>query len=225
MTYKYVVVVGMHRSGTTAVSNFLQKNGVYMGPLKDGNAESRLFSFDLVFFLNYLGGVWDMPFYMERVDNRSYMNAKWTFLNRVSKKLSMMKVICRLLGYKLVGFKHPVASLLIEELRALEETCIILCRRDKVEIVSSLGKRVTPKLKNILGGQLPYGQFYENKERMLSLVEHYHTYENRNLDKIDFVINYEDLVDAQKVDKVFDNLGMLLGIKFRGANKYFKRQV
>ena len=224
MTYKYIIVLGMHRSGTTAVAKFLQKNGIYMGPLKDNNAESRLFSFDLVFFLNYLGGIWDMPFYIERTYNISYKNAKWTFLNRVSKKLRIMKFFFRLFGFRLVGFKHPVASLLIEELKELENTFIVLCRRDAEEIVNSLEKRVTPRLNSVLGGQLPYGQFYEDKERMMSLVSFYHSYEDEHHDKVDFVINYEELVDAKKVEEIFVELGLLLGVKFRGAEKYFKRQ-
>lgn len=224
MGYKYVIVLGMHRSGTTAVTKFLQSNGVYMGPLKDPNAESRIFAFDLVFFLNYLGGIWDMPYYIRRAYNTAYKNAKWTFLNRISKKLYIQSKVARCLGYKLVGFKHPIASLLFEELSEIENTCIILCRRKSEEIVRSLGKRVTPKMNRVIGAQYPFGQYHDSQEKMRRLAEFYHSLEDTYLDKIDFIINYEELVDENHVEDIFERLGKILNVKFRGAKEYFKRQ-
>ena len=60
-TYDPVIVVGMHRSGTTILSRLLNQAGQFSGWLKDSNNESYFFIALNEWVLNYAGGRWDNP--------------------------------------------------------------------------------------------------------------------------------------------------------------------
>ena len=56
-----VVVLGMHRSGTTLVTRLLEKMGVFMGWRKDNNHEALFFQGLNDWLLMQSGGSWDFP--------------------------------------------------------------------------------------------------------------------------------------------------------------------
>lgn len=56
-----VIVVGMHRSGTSLVSRMLTRAGLYMGFNLDANHEARFFNRYNAWLLSSAGGRWDTP--------------------------------------------------------------------------------------------------------------------------------------------------------------------
>lgn len=56
-----VIIIGMHRSGTTMLSEVLEKGGLFQGWKKEQNNESRFFIKLNDWILRELGGRWDAP--------------------------------------------------------------------------------------------------------------------------------------------------------------------
>ncbi|NNF65471.1 MAG: sulfotransferase [Acidimicrobiia bacterium] len=56
-----IIVIGMHRSGTTAVTRLLEGLGVFMGRYQEGNAEAWMFFLTNQSLLKKAGGRWDHP--------------------------------------------------------------------------------------------------------------------------------------------------------------------
>lgn len=56
-----VIIIGMHRSGTTMLSQVLEKHGLYQGKKKEENNESTFFIKLNEWILRELGGRWDEP--------------------------------------------------------------------------------------------------------------------------------------------------------------------
>lgn len=56
-----VIIIGMHRSGTTMLSQVLEKHGLYQGWKKEENNESTFFIKLNEWILRELGGRWDEP--------------------------------------------------------------------------------------------------------------------------------------------------------------------
>ena len=73
----FVIVVGMHRSGTTMLAKLLHINGVHMGFFRDPNFESRMYGWDVMNFQNFLGGTWECPLGSVRdLDSSNYFLAR-----------------------------------------------------------------------------------------------------------------------------------------------------
>lgn len=56
-----IIIVGMHRSGTSMISRMLETFGLFMGTKKDPNNESLFFRDLNEWVLNSAGGAWDNP--------------------------------------------------------------------------------------------------------------------------------------------------------------------
>jgi len=56
-----IIIIGMHRSGTTMVSKVLERAGLYQGWKKDKNNESTFFIKLNSWIMRELGGRWDTP--------------------------------------------------------------------------------------------------------------------------------------------------------------------
>lgn len=56
-----IIIVGMHRSGTSMISRMLEALGLFMGTRKDRNNESLFFQALNEWALNTAGGAWDNP--------------------------------------------------------------------------------------------------------------------------------------------------------------------
>jgi len=61
MTCSPVVVIGMHRSGTTMMSSLLEDLGLWMGRVKDDNNEARFFHNINQWLFSQAGARWDHP--------------------------------------------------------------------------------------------------------------------------------------------------------------------
>jgi hypothetical protein len=58
---KPVIVLGMGRSGTSLVSNLLQRSGIFMGENQDNNGEALFFQLCNIFIFNNAIATWDRP--------------------------------------------------------------------------------------------------------------------------------------------------------------------
>ena len=56
-----IIVIGMHRSGTSLVSRLLDQSGVFPGALKDHNHEALFFQVINDWILGQAGSSWDLP--------------------------------------------------------------------------------------------------------------------------------------------------------------------
>lgn len=56
-----LIVIGMHRSGTSMITDFLEQLGLFMGRDQNGNQESMFFLHTNRWLLRQSGGAWDHP--------------------------------------------------------------------------------------------------------------------------------------------------------------------
>lgn len=60
-TYSPVIIIGMHRSGTTMITRLLEAIGLFVGRNKDTNDEAMLFHRINEWLVSQCGGFWDHP--------------------------------------------------------------------------------------------------------------------------------------------------------------------
>ena len=56
-----LIIIGMHRSGTSMMTQLLESLGLFMGVNKDDNHEARFFRYADEWILRQSGGAWDYP--------------------------------------------------------------------------------------------------------------------------------------------------------------------
>ena len=148
MNKKAIVVVGMHRSGTSAVSGLLDELGVFMGknlfaPQEDVN-EKGFFENAKVVDINdslfdALLGSWDDPFSynFESIYPDAYSEFELTTKDFLSKEYAL---------YELWGMKDPRTSLHLpfwDKMITSSNTlpCYLMMLRNPLEVVASIVKR------------------------------------------------------------------------------------
>lgn len=186
---KCIVVLGMHRSGTSAMAGLLEIFGVYLGDnlLMEGNDERGLKQFENkeIYQLNEkllgsVGSSWDD---VENIPVSKFNNGQ-------SKKL--IKEISESIkeeyaGEEIFCIKDPRISLLIPIYRKIFkklkiEPHFIIMKRDSMEIARSLEER---------------NGFLFSKS--LSLCDKYYDCIDRNMSKIDAIcIEFSDLIKNTK---------------------------
>jgi hypothetical protein len=70
-TQSPLIVVGMHRSGTTMITRLLEQAGLFMGKEKQGDDEALFFLKINEWLLKSTGGDWDNPEYMSHLLNHT----------------------------------------------------------------------------------------------------------------------------------------------------------
>ena len=61
MKYTPIIIIGMHRSGTTMLSKILENSGVFLGNNKDINNEALFFQKINTWFMRQVYASWDNP--------------------------------------------------------------------------------------------------------------------------------------------------------------------
>tara|TARA_Y100001970_G_scaffold124890_1_gene154636 strand:+ start:27101 stop:27940 length:840 start_codon:yes stop_codon:yes gene_type:complete len=79
-----IIITGMHRSGTSLLSNILMKQGVFMGSKLDSNNESIFFQRINKWILSCIGSSWDNPQTLKDLDNEDIN----VIINRLGKALN-----------------------------------------------------------------------------------------------------------------------------------------
>jgi len=137
---KTVVVLGMHRSGTSLIAGILEKLGVNMGKQQVGvHWSNPLGHFENIDFvkmddkiLEKAGGSWDDP----------PESAKILELKKDQKLMKEIKEVVRRNEDVIWGWKVPTTSLTIElYLPFLTNPHFVVCYRDPEAIARSLKKR------------------------------------------------------------------------------------
>ena len=194
------------------LSRALESSGVWMGPFKDDNAESRLFAWELTLYLASIGVTWEYPYGApQSLLSENYAQDRKLFLENIELKLRFMRKIS---FNKLVGFKHPLASLVLEDLTMLNDVKLIGILRSHREIALSLSKRKVVGKSRFIPRNYPYGirchdlsygerlsLFYTDKITKFSIA---------NRDKI-FLIDYNTLVDHRYADMILRDLSAFIG--------------
>ena len=200
----------MHRSGTTMLAKLLHLNGINMGPLRDSNYESRLYAWDVLNFQNFLLGTWDNPFEMLRDESSdNYQIAKHRFINQIKMRARFHKTIN---FNRRIGWKHPVASLLLPELSEIPEAKFISIRRNDSSVIKSLQKRKIDSKPKWFPGRFSAGMLVNQKKYAERLNSYYKKTLDLEKDKISLELDYDKIMDPKhrraQIEKLATELGL-----------------
>lgn len=153
-----VIVVGMHRSGTSLLTRILDELGVFVGNKISGNHEAKFFQEINIWLFNQLGGRWDYPPNIEYLtDQRDILEQVIEYISKVMNSSEFVKYI----GWKNFlnkkeftdnienpwGWKDPrnVYTLPIW-LKMFPDARVIYIERHGVDVANSLRKRALSEL-------------------------------------------------------------------------------
>lgn len=193
-TLKTIVLIGMHRSGTSVVSGVLYKLGVDMGKNMFGKTKSNpLGHFEDINFLNLndrilnaSGGSWENP-----PKKHAIMSQKEKFKEDIVNLLNKKKERCW-------GWKDPRTALTIElYLPFLSNEYFIVCHRNNLEIAKSLQKRNGMSIQKAIDLCTIYKENIDN---------FFNAYPNMPR----FDVKYEEILENPEnfVDKLVNFLGL-----------------
>lgn len=130
-----IIILGMHRSGTSALAGSLEEKGVYLGDVNShspdnvkGNRESRNILTLNEDILNASDGSWDAP----------VTNLVWSPLHKVTRNL----IVDSFKGKPIWGFKDPRTILVLDGwLQAVPNAELVCIFRHPFLVADSLFRR------------------------------------------------------------------------------------
>jgi len=196
---KTVIVLGMHRSGTSIVAGILKILGVNMGKeLMEPNWANPLGYFENKKFVRLndeilaaAGGSWKNPPSQEKI-----LKLRNKFSQRIISLINQEKS-------QIWGWKDPRTTLTIEMyLPYLENPYFIICRRKTKDIAQSLKRRDKIKIRSALNLDRIY------QEKIKSFLE-----KHPDLPKI--VLSFEEIIKnpIKEAEKIANFLGLNLNEK------------
>lgn len=195
-----VVILGMHRSGTSLVANILHSAGVHMGDIfRLPDAYNRGYYEDLdwrainKWILNTAGGTWfDPPSYRQIVDATARIGPVITVLvEQKNRRVTW-------------GFKDPRTCLTIQGLHPyLPNPRYIVVKRNKEDVIASLQRRATGR-----GYEESYYHWSNLFDTYITRVQSFLDREKPPV----LTVNYEDLVQRESAGPVVRNLYMFSGV-------------
>jgi len=215
LSKKEVIILGMHRSGTSLVSGLLAKLGVSVGKDFDGPTPSNPVSHfeDIEFrklndkILKYSGGYWDQP-------------PKELEILKNKKKFSkaIERLVIKKSRRRIWGWKDPRTVITIENyMQFLKNPYFIIVFRNPLSIALSLNNRKSRPIESGLKLSSVYNQ------RIVNFLKKY-----PNTKKI--LINYEDLIldPVSELRKIIEFIQIKPTLKeyisaYKLINKKFKR--
>lgn len=180
-----IIIIGMHRSGTSMITNMLRELGLFIGWELESNNEAIFFLERNEKILNACNGSWDNPMVIEYLINHSEMEDKVT--DRLIKELSSFQILSYLgpklyLKYKSVfkldfpwGWKDPRNTVLLPLwLNIFPRAKIIHIYRNGIDVAQSLATREERRINKIVQGhagnsQIAINQVNPIKDKGLSL--------------------------------------------------------
>lgn len=133
-----VIVIGMHRSGTTLVAEWLNRMGVFMGSTRDHNGESIPFLATNQKLLNNEDSDWKNPKTIVSVPELSAL--EYYAIHFSSDSKSKLKLFFK--GPRLWGFKDPRNTFTLSAwISVFPNATIIHVIRDGAEVAKSLAAR------------------------------------------------------------------------------------
>ncbi len=145
-----IVIIGMHRSGTTLISKFLESIGVFLGEKKDENNEAIFFLNINRWIFSQINASWDNPYNFKFIDD--YFEKKTSeYVKFVINSLMLIKYLGfkKYLKYRSLsnldifwGWKDPRTIFTISIWKRLFPNLkIIHIYRNPIDVASSLQKR------------------------------------------------------------------------------------
>ena len=220
-----IVVIGMHRSGTSLLSSILGDLGVDMGLRRDANEESRLYLRLNEWLLHEAGAAWFAPDAFRRAaDNPDFLRLAVSSLRRAtSMPLSVEHHGIR--PSTLWGFKDPRTTITWPVWREVHPgSQVVLMRRNGLDVARSLTARAErvrasagPRLTALLGVGAPRSGFRSawaasDANRALELWSEYCDLEDRvaQVEPGAVRLRYEELLASPgpSVARLADSLGL-----------------
>lgn len=145
-----IIIIGMHRSGTSMLTRFIEESGIYMGKYRGINDESFFFQEINEWLLYQASSTWDNPHNIKYINNYFIENTVSIVQKRLnsfwSKKYYGLYNYFKYKGlYKqdyMWGWKDPKTTLLLPIWkRVFPNAKIIHIYRNPIDIAVSLKKR------------------------------------------------------------------------------------
>lgn len=220
---KPIIVIGMHRSGTTLISQLLEDNDINFGISKESNNESHFFLKINEFLLSSMKKEW---FEINGLNNIKNDNISFLLKN----KLSVPLIFKNHLGSKKIkqwGWKDPRTTLFIEYyLNIFKQAKVIHMVRNPLDVALSLQKRQmkinkeNSQKKRIrrLQNKIKYGYTIHASDLLLDLQynfrlwNYYVSCASNVKNRLD--IRYEDLLEDPKniANKISSFIGRKISI-------------
>ena len=141
-----IIVIGMHRSGTTMVVRALEKLGVFMGSDQEHNSESKFFIKLNEWVMRQASSSWDRPLPLEFVRKdecvRGLINKYLKFYLKSPRKLPYqgLKIVGR--NNTAWGWKDPRNTFTVQFwLDIYPDAKILIVERNGLDVSTSLVKR------------------------------------------------------------------------------------
>ncbi|NVJ47612.1 MAG: sulfotransferase [Cytophagia bacterium] len=156
MAKQPVIIIGMHRSGTTLLTELLEKCGLFVGQKKFGNKEAIFFQELNRWWLFQTGTTWDNPTAFQYAHPTFLTQAEKVFKWRskshhLQKYLGLIKTIqhrnLKNLNFEW-GWKDPVNSITLDIwMKIFPEAKIVNITRNPLDVAMSLKIREESRIK------------------------------------------------------------------------------
>lgn len=217
-----IIVLGMHRSGTTMLVKVLQRAGVFMGSRLSGNLEPRIFQDANRQIFDYFGASWlDGYLLPEPVDfQKSFSGLAAAIANRLSEDLPIAFFDAAPASCRLWGFKDPRTSVTAGLfLRLFPMARVIFIHRDPLDVALSIVTRERKRMRKFPGMETFEYSPVEFQSLMFKAIKAWETYNERVLKVLPLVqchtvLRYESVV-AAPIDSLIPTLASI-GISISG---------
>lgn len=228
MDQNVIIVLGMHRSGTSMLTGCLEEAGLYLGdtsnkfnPHNAKGQKEQIFLMELhEEVLRANGGSWDLPPY----------TYKWKFLHNKTRQLFIKSMS----DYPIWGFKDPRVLFLLDKWKLdIPNANFVGIFRHPLKVANSLYKRNKMSFNQGLDLWLKYNRrlwFYYKKykfpmiefvddqavvkKNVLKLIDHLHLDTNAELKFLDqslMSVEYPDMnlpIEIKKLYRSLQELGL-----------------
>ena len=221
-----IIIAGMHRSGTSMVTNILQKLGLTIGSKLDSNHESIFFQRINIWMMSLLGSSWDSPKSFENIDKdvkeniiiqlnkllNSRTNSLYFGWSSIIKKGSFNEI------NRPWGWKDPRNSFTssiwkevfphsksIHIIRHPIDTAESLLRRQKKERKKDIQreKKYSDLVKSLLSithTSYNSSMLLNSYDDCFNLIDSYYTQISDNADQEALVIKFEDIISNPEIE-------------------------
>ncbi|RLG16456.1 hypothetical protein DRN69_00815 [Candidatus Pacearchaeota archaeon] len=152
-----IIIIGMHRSGTSMLSRILEDLGVFMGYRKEGNNEALFFLRFNDWILRQANATWDNP-YNYRLADEGFKNLMIKLAERYIKSFRRIEYLglVKWGKYKSLkelnfpwGWKDPRNTFMIDIwIKVFPNAKLIHIYRNPIDVAESLRKRAIRMRKN-----------------------------------------------------------------------------
>lgn len=215
MNNQPLIILGMHRSGTTMLTDIINDLGYDIGRFLEGNLEDRYFLNLNNKILNYVGASWDRPFGV-----RELINVKH---DEIMELINSKKLVSHNDKKQLWAFKDPRTVLTFDIWKKIYPNAkIIIVYRNGLDVANSLSyrekkaknKKSFVSARNLIPMFKHTSELVENREYAFKIWEYYNSILLANDDYFNensaMKIKYEDFVCGGKesIESLINYLGM-----------------